>query len=77
MRRAILAVALGGALGALLRWSMGELAPDEGGFPWTTFAINVSGSTLLALLPAVPAIRNRPILPLFLGTGVLLSLIHI
>lgn len=71
MRRALLAVAVGGALGSLLRWGLGELLPDGGGFPWTTFAINVTGSFLLALLPAVPAIRRRPLLPLFLGTGML------
>ncbi len=71
MRRAVLAVSLGGALGALLRWGLGELGGDGGGFPWTTFAINVSGSFVLALLPAVPAIRSRPLWPLFLGPGVL------
>jgi fluoride exporter len=71
VRRALLAVALGGALGALLRWAIGELAHDGSGFPWTTFAINVSGTFLLALLPALRAVRERPVLPLFLGTGVL------
>ena len=35
-----LAVALGGAVGALLRWSLGELVPDGTGFPWTTFGID-------------------------------------
>ncbi|MGD9961624.1 fluoride efflux transporter CrcB [Nocardioides sp.] len=71
MRRALLAVAVGGALGAVLRWSLGLLAPDGQGFPWTTFAINVSGSFLLALLPALPSVRRHRLLPLFLGTGVL------
>ena len=66
-----LAVAFGGAVGALLRWWLGEAVPDGGGFPWTTFAINVSGSFLLATLPALAVVRRRPVLPVFLGTGVL------
>jgi CrcB protein len=67
----LLAVAAGGLLGALLRWGLGVLVPDAGGFPWTTFGINVSGSFLLAALPAVAAVRRHPVLPVFLGTGVL------
>ena len=66
-----LAVALGGALGALLRWALGEAVPDGSGFPWTTFAINVSGSALLALLPATSMVRRRPALALGLGPGLL------
>ena len=64
-------VALGGAIGALLRWSLGDALPDGSGFPWTTFAINVGGSTLLALLPAVGAVRRRPVVADALGPGVL------
>ena len=33
-----LAVALGGAVGAVLRWALGDAVPDGAGFPWTTFA---------------------------------------
>ena len=71
MRRALLAVAVGGALGAVLRWGLGELVADGDGFPWATFAINVSGSFVLALLPASTTIRRHPLLPLFFGTGML------
>ena len=67
----LVAAAAGGVLGALLRWGLDELVPDGGGFPWTTFAINVSGSFLLAALPALAAVRRHPVLPVFLGTGVL------
>lgn len=67
----LLAVAVGGALGALLRHGLGSAAPVAEGFPWTTFGINVAGSFLLALLPAVAAVRRNPLLPPLLGTGVL------
>lgn len=67
----VLAVSVGGALGALLRWALGVQVPDGGGFPWTTFAINVGGSFLLAALPALAVVRRHPVLPPFLGTGVL------
>ncbi len=68
----IAAVAAGGAVGALLRYGLGEAFPDPStGFPWTIFAINVVGCFLLALLPAVPAVRRHAHLPALLGTGVL------
>lgn len=69
--RLCLAVAAGGALGAVLRWSAGELAADGSGFAWTTFAVNVSGTFLLALLPAVAAARRSPELAAFAGPGLL------
>jgi CrcB protein len=69
--RLVAAVAVGGACGALLRWWLGELAPDGSGFPWTTFAINVSGSFALAALPALAVVRRSPLLTVGLGTGVL------
>ena len=64
------AVAAGGAAGALLRWGLTEAVPDGHGFPWTTFAINVLGAALLALLPVI-AERRHPLLALGLGPGVL------
>ncbi len=64
-------VALGGAVGALLRWALGELVADGTGFPWTTFAINLSGSAVLAVLPALVAERRHPLLALALGPGLL------
>jgi CrcB protein len=68
----LLAVAVGGAVGACVRWQLGSWFPAEASaFPWTTFAINVSGSMLLALLPAWTLVRRHPILPPALGTGVL------
>jgi CrcB protein len=67
----VLAVALGGAAGALVRWWLGDAVPDGSGFPWTTFAINVSGSLVLALLPALGGVRRRPALAAGLGPGLL------
>jgi fluoride exporter len=69
--RLLAAVAAGGALGALARWGLGEVVPDGSGFPWTTFGINVSGSFLLALLPAFAVVRRHRPLALGLGPGML------
>ncbi len=67
-------VALAGAAGALLRWLLGELVPEQGmKFPWVTFAINVGGSALLGLLVGVVhALPRTPewVMPT-LGTGLL------
>ncbi|HET6652928.1 MAG TPA: CrcB family protein [Nocardioides sp.] len=68
----VVAVAVGGAAGAVARHLLTIAFPDTGpAFPWTTFAINVAGSFVLALLPAVASIRRHPILPPLLGTGLL------
>ena len=70
--RLLLVVAVGGALGALARWGLTEVFPaDADDFPWATFAINVVGSFLLALLPAAAPIRRRRSLAVALGPGVL------
>jgi CrcB protein len=72
LRHGVLLIAAGGALGAVLRWVLSDAwRTSSGGFPWTVFGINVAGSALLALLPAVPAVRRSPGLALFLGTGLL------
>lgn len=71
---AVLAVvAVGGGLGALARYGVGLLMPTEpGGFPWSTFVINVSGSLLIGvLMAAVTAGRTGPLVRPFLGVGVL------
>lgn len=72
LARGVALTAVGGALGALARWGVGEawhVAAD--GFPWPVFAINVAGSALLAVLPALAFVRRHAALPVFLGTGVL------
>jgi fluoride exporter len=70
--RLMLAVAAGGALGAVARWAIGEAFPvGVHELPWPTLAINIVGSLLLALLPAVRAVRRHRELAVALGPGVL------
>jgi len=67
----VAAVAVGGAVGAVLRFVAGELVPDGTGVPWTTFSINVVGSLVLALLPATGVVRHSELLTVGLGPGLL------
>ncbi|MET7499477.1 FluC/FEX family fluoride channel [Streptomyces microflavus] len=73
--RVLGAVAAGGALGALARYGALVLWPAaEGGFPWTVFAVNVSGCALIGVLMVLTVERGRVTHPLvrpFLGVGVL------
>jgi CrcB protein len=67
-------VAVGGAAGALARWSVDHALPHTAGTPsWSTLLLNTSGSLLLGAL-VVALARRRPgsrrLRPL-LGTGVL------
>ncbi|KRF35005.1 fluoride efflux transporter FluC [Nocardioides sp. Soil805] len=64
-------VSLGGALGATVRWAVGQAAPTTDGFPWTTAAINVLGCLVLGALPVVGAVRRSPTLARLLGPGLL------
>ncbi|MGN9776918.1 FluC/FEX family fluoride channel [Micromonospora sp. H33] len=67
------AAATGGALGALARAGLSAALPHgPTGFPWGTFAVNVSGCLLIGVLMAVLARRGGPALARpFLGVGVL------
>ena len=69
--RLLLAVAAGGAAGALLRWWLTETWPDGSGFAWTTFAINLSGTFVLACLPALAVVRRSRTLAAAAGPGLL------
>lgn len=67
-------VAAGGALGALARAALSGVFPVAGGaYPWTTFAVNLSGAFLLAVLLTLLASRpsTRGWAAALLGTGVL------
>ncbi len=67
-------IAVGGALGGVARYGIALLVPTRsGGFPWSTWLENVSGSLLLALLMVLVVERLPPgrYLRPFLGVGVL------
>jgi fluoride exporter len=70
------AVALGGAIGSLLRFWLAELFARWGAvqFPWATLAANVSGSFAIGLIAAATLEEGRPLLApelrLFLLVGV-------
>jgi CrcB protein len=68
------AIALGGALGAPARYGVAQIIHGSAnGFPWATFAVNVSGSLALGLILVLLVRRfpaNRHLRP-FLATGFL------
>jgi CrcB protein len=70
--RQLLAIYLGGVVGALVRVGLAELAATEPGqWPWATFAVNMAGALLLGYFFML--FRERPAESLrhpFLGTGV-------
>ncbi len=54
-----LLAALGGALGALARWGVaGALPRDDGGWPWATLLVNLTGCLLMGLLLGALAARD-------------------
>ncbi len=70
----LVAVSVGGALGALARFGLTRLVPpDDFGVPWATLSANVAGSLLLGLVTAVAIGRfpNHRYLRPLLGVGVL------
>lgn len=70
-----LLVFLGGGLGSTLRHGMNMLCARlfGTGFPWGTFVINITGSTIMGLIAGYLAFRGDAAQPwrLFLMTGVL------
>lgn len=73
--RVLVAVFVGGMLGALARWGLDIAIPHAaGGFPWSTLLINVTGSFALGLLTGGLWIERTPrwvragLGPGFLGT---------
>ncbi|MDR2511920.1 MAG: fluoride efflux transporter CrcB [Bacteroidales bacterium] len=56
--KAILLVALGGALGSVLRYGAGEWLPflrSSSGFPWATMLVNLSGCLLIGIAAGLMA----------------------
>ena len=66
-----LLVALGGAVGALLRYGTGLALPPRSAdvFPWATLAVNLVGSLAIGLL--APLLARNDALRLLVVTGVL------
>jgi CrcB protein len=69
----VLAVAVGGALGALARYGLDRFVQHHviTVFPWSTFTINVTGCFLAGL--AVAALVDRHDLPAWVRTGVVVG----
>jgi CrcB protein len=66
--------ALGGALGALARWSVATALPSSPrGWPWATLAVNLAGCVLVGVLLAVALARwpDSPWVRPFLAVGFL------
>ena len=59
-------VGLGGAIGAALRYMVGEWMPD--GYPWGTMSVNLLGSFVLGIV--VTMALSEEMMPIF-GTGVM------
>ena len=73
--RTVAAVAAGGVVGAEARYLLGAAFPGTpGGWPWTTFWINITGCLLIGILYTVlteVAARPHPLLRPLLGVGLL------
>ncbi|WP_245645190.1 fluoride efflux transporter FluC [Pseudonocardia acaciae] len=70
----VVAVALGGILGAEARYGLGLLMPHgPGGWPWATLLINITGCLLIGVLMVVitELVEPHRLVRPFLGVGVL------
>ncbi|WP_432993853.1 fluoride efflux transporter FluC [Dactylosporangium sp. CA-233914] len=68
------AISAGGGIGALSRYGIGLLWPHpRGGFPWSTFLINVTGCLLIGVLMVIvtDVAPERRLLRPFAGVGIL------
>lgn len=54
-----LAIAVGGATGAIIRVSLDGALPIGNGFPWATFLCNVVGAAILGAVAAAPISTGR------------------
>ena len=69
--RDVMWVGAGGAVGSALRYVIWRAVGTEGGFPWATVFVNVTGSFLLGLLAGLYAGRVGPTMRLALFFGFL------
>lgn len=70
-----LAVAIGGALGALARYSLDRLIERRAlsVFPWATFTINATGCLLIGIV--IAALVDRHHLPAWVRVGVVVGVL--
>ncbi len=59
-------VGVGGAIGAVLRYMIGEWLPD--GFPWGTLTVNLLGSLILGVIVGMSLSAEMGLL---IGTGIM------
>jgi fluoride exporter len=71
--KVVAVVAVGGTVGAELRYLVGKLLPVSPDFPWATLAVNVAAGLGIGVLMAT--LRRyeitAPLMRPFLGTGIL------
>ncbi|MCX4759563.1 fluoride efflux transporter CrcB [Streptomyces sp. NBC_01275] len=70
----VAAVAVGGGIGAAARYAAALGWPvQSGGFPWTTFWVNIAGCAVIGvfLVLITEALSAHPLVRPFFGTGVL------
>jgi len=71
----LLAVALGGALGSLLRYFVSSAiqTPASAGFPWGIFIVNITGGFAMGVIVELSALKLQisPELRAFLTVGIL------
>ena len=71
----LVAVALGGAIGSLLRYFIAGAIQSAAwpGFPWGIFAVNISGGFVMGLIVELSALKLQltPELRAFLTVGIL------
>jgi CrcB protein len=67
----IIAVGIGGLIGAIVRYSIGKVVFIQSGFPFATLFINLSGCYFLAWFLTITAkrLKMNPNLRLAIGTG--------
>jgi len=73
---ALAAIFVGGGIGSVLRYAVTLVVTQRfgPGFPWATFAINITGSLIIGLvfeLSQTRALGVTPLVRIFLVTGVL------
>ena len=62
-------VAFGGMVGAVSRWGLLEILPEDNSWPWQIFIVNMTGSFILGFIVSKPFQRLSPRSISALATG--------